>query len=149
MHTSAYVSIRQHTPAYVSCTPVRGIWRVCASYSRAREELVCQRSVPLAASEHSRRTETTGPPPAYVSIRQHPSAYVSIRQHSSAFVSIRQHTTSAYVCIRLHTSAYVCIRLHSSAYVCIRQHTYARGAAPIIPLLTYAVRMLTYADVCY
>ncbi len=42
-----------------------------------------------------------GPPPAYVSIRQHTSAYVSIRQHTSAYVSIRQHT-SAYVRMRPH-----------------------------------------------
>ena len=67
----AYVSIRQHTSAYVRAGAGAG------------EEGV------------GRCTHTS----AYVSIRQHTSAYVSIRQHASAYVSIRQHT-SAYVSIR-------------------------------------------------
>jgi hypothetical protein len=145
-HTSAYVSIREHTSsAYVSIR-LGNPWR---------------------ASEAPREA------PVYcVSIRQHSSAYVSIRQHTSAYVSIGLHT-SAYVSIRSvwqccvcetrlenplraseapreaprgqHTSAYVSIRLgnprraseapreapvysvsirqHTSAYVSIRQHT--------------------------
>jgi hypothetical protein len=78
-HTYASVSIRQHTPAYVSI-------RSCSRGARARR---------------ASATDT------YAS-RQHPSAYVSIRQHTSAYVSIRQHT-SAYVSIRQHTSAYVIV----------------------------------------
>jgi hypothetical protein len=83
---SAYVSIRQHTSAYV-----RQYWHsvVLPTYASIRNLL--------------RQTSE------YVSIRKHTSAYVSIRQHTSAYVSIRQHT-SAYVSILHHTSAYVSIR---------------------------------------
>jgi hypothetical protein len=59
-HTSAYVSIRQHTSAYVR-----------------------ERSRQLAHS-------AAAPTCAYVSIRQHTTAYVSIRQHTPAYASIRQ-----------------------------------------------------------
>jgi hypothetical protein len=148
MHTSAYVSIRQHTSAYATIN-------LCWRQATARCSL---------------------PQHAYVSIRQHTSAYVSIRQHTSAYVSIRQHTpacasipraprshkmrvrltpeaslltdapthaaasssscaasrrrsvaclrfasSSAYVSMRRHTSAYIGIRRHTSAYVSIRQ----------------------------
>jgi hypothetical protein len=72
------VSIRQHTPAYVSIRRHLG-----------------DGSVAMLAAYVSIRQHT----PAYVSIRQHMPAYVSIRQHTSAYVSIRQHP-SAYVSIR-------------------------------------------------
>jgi hypothetical protein len=69
-HTLAYVSIRQHTPAY---TP---------AYASIRALLA-------RAGEHT---------PAYVSIRQHTPAYMpayaSIRQHTTAYDSIRQHTSA-------------------------------------------------------
>jgi hypothetical protein len=71
-HTSAYVSIRQHTAPLQLQAPL---------------QLRCQYLYFLYYS-------------AYVSIRQHTSAYVSMRQHTSAYVSIRQHT-SAYVALRL------------------------------------------------
>jgi hypothetical protein len=58
-HTSAYVSIRQHTSAELA-----GLVQV--------------------QPPHVRRYD-----PPYVSIRQHTSAYVSIRQHTPAYVSIR------------------------------------------------------------
>jgi hypothetical protein len=92
-HTSAYVSIRQHTSL-----PIH------------------QQAAFLHTSYVSIRQHTL----AHVSIRQHTSAYLSIPQHTStsAYVSIRQHT-SAYVSIRQHTSAYVSIR----QLVSIRQHT--------------------------
>ncbi len=96
-HTSAYVSMRQHT--YAKC-------------NGGHELVLCERPEKLACSSTCQ---------AYVSIRQHTSAYVSklllnesdpqerpervsIRQHTSACVSIRQHT-SAYVSIRQHTPA--------------------------------------------
>jgi hypothetical protein len=104
LHTSAYVSIRQHTSAYVSSVDAAG----------TRQCLV----------QHLHTS-------AYVSIRQHTSAYVSISQLSRSGREVssvpcpapvcRQHT-SAYVSIRQHTSAYVSIQ----AYVSIRQHTYLR-----------------------
>jgi hypothetical protein len=59
-HTSAYVSIRQHTS------------RTCASSSSA------------AAGGCERGFGT-----AFVSIRQHTSAFVSIRQHTSAYASMQ------------------------------------------------------------
>jgi hypothetical protein len=54
----AYVSVRQHTSAYVS---IRQALVAAAAVAR---ELVVE-------------------PEAYVSVRQHTSAYVSIRQHTS------------------------------------------------------------------
>jgi hypothetical protein len=99
----AYVSLRQHTSAYVSMLRdlLYGLCRWLAG--------TCTR-------------QHTSAHVSSVSIRQHTSAYVSIRQHTS-----RQHT-SAYVSIRQHTSAYVSIRhvsirQHTSAYVSTRQHT--------------------------
>ncbi len=65
LHTSAYVSIRPHTSAYV------WVRDKSVAYDKARMHL------------HTY---------AYVSIRQHTSAYVSIRPHSSAYASIRPHT---------------------------------------------------------
>ncbi len=86
----AYVSIRQHTSAYVR-------------RRRRGSSFGClHTSAYISIRQHTS---------AYVSIRQHTSAYVSIRQHTSAYVSMRQHT-SAYVSIRQHTSAYVSIRPH-------------------------------------
>jgi hypothetical protein len=67
-HTSAYVRIRQHMPAYASIFP------------RA-----CVHKAALSAC-------------AYVSIRQHTSAYVSIRQHMPAYASTRQHTSAISAC---------------------------------------------------
>jgi hypothetical protein len=64
LHTSAYVSILQHTSGYVHAAPL----------------FVQIRVGPLA----SVYLHTS----AYVSIRQHTSAYVSIRQHTSAYVSV-------------------------------------------------------------
>ncbi len=66
---TAYVSIRQHTSAYIS---------IRQQASRTRRKLWCaprQRAVA---------------PTAYVSIRQHTSAYASIRQRTSAYVSVRR-----------------------------------------------------------
>jgi hypothetical protein len=153
-HTSAYVSIRQHTPAYVSMHTCGGGGRSTgrlASRGVARREHAGSREKSRRASalspraathlhttayvsirqhtsaEESRRASALSPrcyPPADGRIRQHMSAYVSIRQHTSAYVSRRQHT-SAYVSIRQHASAYVSIRQHASAYVSIRQHTSA------------------------
>jgi hypothetical protein len=67
--TPPYVSIRQHTSAYVS---------------RIRQHTSADLTL---AADLSIRQHTS----AYVSIRQHTSAYVSMRQHTSACVSIRQH----------------------------------------------------------
>jgi hypothetical protein len=65
-HTSAYVSIRQHTSSNAV-----SLYQVFAGEGAAG----ALNSAFIA--------------PAYVSIRQHTSAYVSIRQHTSAYVSIR------------------------------------------------------------
>jgi hypothetical protein len=59
LHTSAYVSIRQHTSAYVSD----------AGASSWRPPCCCARDT----AQHTS---------AYVSIRQHTSAYVSIRENT-------------------------------------------------------------------
>jgi hypothetical protein len=73
-HTSAYVSIRQHTPEVED------------------ERVACNLHVRRTSAYVSIGQHTS----AYVSMRQH-TAYVSIRQHT-AYVSIRH--TSAYVSIR-------------------------------------------------
>jgi hypothetical protein len=91
---SAYISIRQHTSAYVSIRSAHTSAHTSASSALRREPP--RRSAPLLPA-----------PVAYVSIRQHTSAYVSIRQHTAAYVSIR-------VLFRVQ---------HSSAYVSIREHT--------------------------
>ncbi len=119
---SAYVSIRQHTSAYVSYLhahhklPLKNQHDHSGLHTTARELLTLAQSHDVAFALHLRRTHTAVIH-AYVSIRQHTSAYVRIRPHTSAYVCIRQHA-SAYVSIRLHTSAYL---QHTSA--CIHQHT--------------------------
>ncbi len=117
LQPSAYVSIRQHTSAYVSIRHLRASAPTC-----------------------SIRQHTS----AYVSIRQHTSAYVTCVQvlQPSAYVSIRQHTSAYVTCVQvLQPSAYVSIRQHTSAYVSIRQHTSAyvsirhlRSSAPALSL---------------
>jgi hypothetical protein len=83
-HAPAYVSIRQHTLAYVCI----------------RRLVATRASVPPHA-------------PAYVSIRQHTLAYVCIRRLVATPASVPPHAP-AYVSIRQHTSAYVSIRVHTS-----------------------------------
>jgi hypothetical protein len=73
---SAYVSIRQHTSAYLCGKQTDG----SGGYDAKRA--VCARE----------RVEQVG----VLGIREHASACVSIRHHTSAYISIRQHT-SAYV----------------------------------------------------
>jgi hypothetical protein len=86
LHTSAYVSIRQHTSAYVSIRV--SIRQLTSAYV----------SIHTPAARPKRRRHWMGARPprrlvssCAVSIRQHTSEYVSIRQHTSAYVSIRQH----------------------------------------------------------
>jgi hypothetical protein len=126
---SVYVSIRQHTSAYVRLLP-----------------LMCIRVMSGVFLTSAGRAEVYTS--AYVSIRQHTSAYVSIRQHPSS-QHMRQHTSANVTCrprnqavaadiehvlhasdpqrleerekpaasTRQHTSAYVSIRQYTSAYV--------------------------------
>jgi hypothetical protein len=100
-HTPAYVSIRQHTSAYVEAS-------AAPRYPVAPAPYACIRSAYVQAciwhTFSIRAAIRSAYVQSYVRIRQHTSAYVSIRQHTSAYVSIRQHT-SAYVRIRQHTSA--------------------------------------------
>ncbi len=65
-HAAAYVSIRQHTSAYVSIGEAVSD-PICWSYS---------------SSQHTS---------SYNSIRQHTAACGSMRQHTAAYGSIRQH----------------------------------------------------------
>jgi hypothetical protein len=81
-HTSAYVSIRQHTSG-ASAMP-----STCAL------KLTCSALACVSIRQHA----------AYVSIRQHTSAYVR-RQHWSPPFCCQRQT----ICMR-HTSAYVSIR---------------------------------------
>jgi hypothetical protein len=126
-HTSASVSIRQHTSAY-AC-------RSCTAQSRI-----------LSSAYVSIRQHTS----AYVSIRQHTSAYVClgaaiqvlsaalvlrIRCASTQVTRFTRFTSAQVQILTLNTGACACPIFifessGTSAYVSIRQHT------------------LTYADVC-
>ncbi len=72
LHTSAYVSIRQHTSAYVSI----------------RQHTSAYVSIRVSASAYVSMRKTIYDT-AHVSMRQHASA------HTSAYVSIRQHAQDA------------------------------------------------------
>jgi hypothetical protein len=140
--SNLYVSIRQHTSAFVSIR--------CCSWC-----------------PDDSRTYTS----AYVSIRQHTSAFVSIRQHTLLFV-MPGRLSNLYVSIRQHSSAFVSIRCcswcpeDSRTYVASRSmrtlsSMYSVDPTPVCEdkyadvcwrMLTYADvcwRMLTYADVCW
>jgi hypothetical protein len=127
LHTSAYVSIRQHASAYVThvVTHVGGTrsgppWRRgCGRVRRCCSTDTCAQSASASAS-----------PSPYVSIRQNMPAYayVSIPQHMSAYayVSIRQHT-SAHVSIRLGRLRHHITHTHTHEYIkymCIHIHIY-------------------------
>jgi hypothetical protein len=119
--TSAYVSIRQHTTAYVAS--LIGVWAGVPQFTRAQLRL---RSMPKARA-------MCRSSPAYVSIRQHTfireehaegARYVQelacIRQHTSAYVSIRSYVSMGQgggAHHSMHTPAYACIVTH--AYACI------------------------------
>ncbi len=69
LHTPTYVSIRQHTAAYVSI--------------RQYTSVEVQGGAVAVIQLHLHTA-------AYVSIRQHTAAYVSIRQHTAACVAVIQ-----------------------------------------------------------
>jgi hypothetical protein len=112
-HTSAYVSIRQHTqPQSAASRGKRSCPDAYVSIRIAYVYLDGVRSRRIRAHERAARHSTTN-------AAQHTFAYVRIRQHTSAYVSIRPKSTytraressealnAAYVSIRQHTSAYV------------------------------------------
>jgi hypothetical protein len=141
VHTSAYVSIRQHTSAYVRIRPPDLSSKKLLSETRA-----C------------------------ASIRQHTSAYVSIRQHTSAYVRrtsaqkscSRRHvrldlpagngarevcaTQRARAAAAARLSACVSMRQHISAYVSMRQHTSAYVS--IEKCVRHSVRELRQQRAC-
>ena len=90
-HTSAYVSIRQHTSAY--------------KRQHKSAYVSIQTSAYVSIRQHTSQKDVDCYSWTVTHTRQHTSAYVSIRQHTN--VSINQHT-SAYK--RQHTSAYVSTR---------------------------------------
>jgi hypothetical protein len=97
LHTSAYVSIRQHTSETSISAKISTITRLFVDCIRYHTS-------------------------ACVSIRQHTSTCVSIRQRTtetSISASVSTITRLFVDCIRQHTSAYVSIRQHTSAYISI------------------------------
>jgi hypothetical protein len=153
MHTSAFVSIRQHTSAYVrgaaACPTTR---RRCTCSICIRQYTSAVVSIRQHTSEERRRVQQriVAVPVryAYVSIRQHTPAYASSRQYTSAYVSIRQksdgmsdnasplcmlpvavrgHIYSTYAArasVRhAHAQLLLGTRQHTSAYARIRPHT--------------------------
>jgi hypothetical protein len=112
-HTSAYLSIRQHS---------RG------TDVFPRDIRLLPTPSPACIRQHTS---------AYVSIRQHTSAYLSIREDSSLlpllpeYVSIRQHT-SAYVSIRQHNNT----RSYHSCY-CVSSFTCTEVLALLVHKYKY------------
>jgi hypothetical protein len=103
-HTSAYVSIRQHSfsmrPGGSNATSTALPQPL--AYVSIRLHSIRQHTAAYVSIRHFHR-----PPGGRAanrclhyrhngSIRQHTSAYVSIRQHTSAYVSIRQHTSTSW-----------------------------------------------------
>jgi hypothetical protein len=92
-YTSAHVSIRQHTLAYVSirhagvsiCTSVKA-----SKMSTLRWGLAVRPILSIVLTKSARSWSHC--PCFSHSTCQHTSAHVSTRQHTSAYVSIRQHT---------------------------------------------------------
>ncbi len=142
-HTPAYISIRQHTPAYASIPSVRlpSRYRLPGrpiSVSICTFVLVKQVNFrftwpSLSKSRWLPRSYAQLPlllklrKPARAGEGTSSASYISKRQQTSAYVSLRQ-LTSAYVSIRKHTSAYVSIRQHrasasAASYVSTRCHT--------------------------
>jgi hypothetical protein len=132
-HTSAYVSMRQHTSAYVSIRQHTSAYVLWRTYARALEAR-------LVGIEERERWQESYRVAALAmllpQVRLHTSAYVSRRQRMglrhSPFCCLK------YACIRQHTSADVsvwgCGTRHAaasstSAYVSIRQQTSAYGVA--------------------
>jgi hypothetical protein len=139
--TSAYVSIRQHTSAYVSV-------QLTAGFRNPK----CPTHEPPPPAPFPPPHSPCATPPTHSPTRQFTSVAADCSHHSSrlpaskacqqlvklseacqqqvkllapllalaCWEGVRQHT-SAYVSIRQHTSAYVSIRQHTSAYVSIRQ----------------------------
>ncbi len=109
-HASAYVSIRQHSSAFVSAfktmhTLACSLFRSATSTATAElcpsaGDACCLGSFRLMLALAASAT-------AFNARRQHTSAHVSTRQHTSAYVSIRQHTSAHAI---QHSSAYGCLR---------------------------------------
>ena len=131
---SSYVTIRQHTSAYVSIQHTSAHSLETAAQVSIRQRTPAYVCIRLHTSAYSIRLYTS----AYVCI-QHtsaPSLGTAARSHHTSEYSIRQHPASELpreVIIRQHTSAHVSIQhtsahsletaarsQHSSAYVSIR-----------------------------
>jgi hypothetical protein len=126
---SAYVSIRQHTSAYVSIrtSAYVSIRQHTSAYASIRQH-TSARCPFISIRQHTQ---------ACVSIRQHTSTYVSkvpvtppcICQHMSAYASICQHTsvTRRFICLPSNlpaspydvTSMYVCVSCVCVCHVCV------------------------------
>jgi hypothetical protein len=125
LHTSAYVSIRQHTADACSIGELRSMNK------SFRSSCIRQHTSYVSIRQHTPRTRASAPPgalAAYVSIR-HTSAstllqHTRLSQYTAAYVSIRH----VYGSIREHTplvpgALRSSIRQQTSVYASIRQHT--------------------------
>jgi hypothetical protein len=161
-HTSAYVSIRQHT--YVSICVlvlVKQVKRVPAAprhhpqlasirqhtSAYARQYMcTCTSKASKVKGEYQLPRVIIHHQPAYVSIRQHTPAY--IRQHMCTSKASKGSTScpasSSTISTRFTVSpldaasAYVSIRQHTSAYASISQHTHTPYHRLTPPLHTSA-----------
>jgi hypothetical protein len=92
-YVTAYVSIRQHTSAYVSIRLPQELAHTLELGGPFRMPTILIISILLKSCQHtSAHVSTRQDTSACVSIRQHTSAHVSMRQHASAYVSIHRHS---------------------------------------------------------
>jgi hypothetical protein len=92
LHTSAYVSIRQHTSAYVRDASTRHALHTSAYVSIRQRRVYMARPAYASIRQHTSATDTRSVRDASMRHALHTLACVSMRQHTSACVSIREHT---------------------------------------------------------
>jgi hypothetical protein len=124
-HTSAYVSIRQHTYVEVFPTLARDLQteRDTSAYVSIRMYR-CSRLLPETCRQRG--------------IRQHTSAYVSIRQHTSAYVRIRQYT---------YVEVFQALARDLQAEGVTKPYNKKPTKPSYTRMMTYAGLIYTYADV--
>ena len=111
--TSAYVSIRQHTSAYVSF-----VFGMCVCVERERKRGASKKNARGTGSQASHRSNTRN-----LCVR---TSFVLTVYIMSSYIVYYSSAGIIYYIVQ-HTSAYISIRQHTSAYVSIRQRSRAPG----------------------
>ena len=127
--TSAYISMRQHTPAYVSIRPRFLFFKGSAVLTSAYVSIRQHTSVDVRLQRQYEEREQAVTPPSPQGERAGCNASLGGGAGCNASLSSAFQGSSSKAALRLrqHTSAYVSIC--TSAYVSIRQHTSAYAQA--------------------